>query len=305
MLYAGFVPPATSQSFLLLVLSVCGATAGSNGSYPYSPANYFHIPSTPAVLTVFPLAGKARNVPLPLALGSTVFGPDGKSLYTTGFDTGKQSETLLKVEFNPIRVSTVPGSLGFTVSNFAVSEREDKVVISGHYPPASRSCGVFELNLPGGDVRQVLESSNCTHRSTWSHLSLSPGGEQAVGLHHGQVELLDLANGTSRSLGSDFWTASWAPDGKWIAALKGKQSKLFLIDPNDLTHRRYLGKTGRGVFWSPDSRYLLLDKNQLRCGFTSYSIEILEVATGKRTFIKSSHCKVEGGAMGWFQGETR
>ena len=203
-----------------VTIALIGSMKGSNAVlYPYSPANYFHASSAPSVLTVFPPVGKAINVPLPFALGYVVFGPDGKSLYATGgFDPGKQNETrrgLLKIEFNPTRVSNVPGSLDFGIFGFAVSLREDKIIISGrHLEQGSQSCGVFELNLPGGDVRQVLQSGDCGYRSAWTDLSLSPSGEQAVALHNRRLELLDLMNGTSKSVGSDFWTGAWAPNGK-------------------------------------------------------------------------------------------
>lgn len=123
-------------------------------SYPYSPDNYLHAPSDHSMLAVFPLAGKAINILLPFALGNVAFGPDGKTLYATvgfdGFDPGKQNETrrgLLKIEFNPTRVSDVPGTVEFgSFFSVAVAVREDKILISGERSEGdSRSCGVFEL----------------------------------------------------------------------------------------------------------------------------------------------------------------
>jgi hypothetical protein len=211
---------------------------------------------------------------------------------------------LLKIEFNPTRVSNVPGSLDFDILSVAVSVHEDRIVISGiRREGGQRSCGVFELKLPGGDIRQALKSPGCDYRSLWTDLSLSPSGDQAVAFHKG-LELLDLVNGKSRSIGAEFWTGAWAPNGKWIAALKGRKSQLFLIDPDDLLHHRPLGGTGGGLHWSPDSRYLLLFKDQLLCGFNFYTVETLEIATGKKSLIRSSRCNIEGGATGWVDSET-
>lgn len=278
-------------------------------SYSYSPANYLHAPGVPSVLTVFPELGNARDVPLPFAVGFVAFGPDGKSLYAAaGFDPTQPNERrrgLLKIEFNPTRVTQVLGSLEFGILSLAISQHEDKIVISGRrVEGGSQTCGVFELSVPGGDVRRVVRSPDCNYRSTWTDLSLSPSGDQAVGLHNHGLELLDLAGGTSKSIGSDFWTGAWAPDGKWIAALEGKRSRLFLIDPSNISYRRCLGGTGGGVHWSPDSRYLLLFKDQLLCGFYFYSMETLEVATGKRSVVRSSRCKIEGGPSGWVDSGT-
>jgi hypothetical protein len=244
----------------------------------------------------------------PFALGYVAFGPDGKALYATaGSDPGKQNEArrgLLKIEFNPTRVSNVPGSLEFGIFNMAVSRREDKIVISGlRLQEGSPSCGVFELTLPGGDVRQVLHIPDCEYRSGWTDLSLSPSGEQAVARHNYGLELINLVNGTIKVIGAEFWTGAWAPDGKWIAALDNK-SQLFLIDPSNLSQRRRLGGTGGGVHWSPDSRYLLLFKDQLFCGIYFYTIETLELATGKRSVVRSSRCKIMGGATGWVSSEA-
>ncbi len=274
--------------------------------YRYSPANFFHSPLRPSVLAVFPLVGKAVKVPLPFDPGYVAFSPDGKSLYATAaLDPTKPSDArtgLLKIEFNPTRVSNVPGSLEFVIFSVAVSGREDKLVISGRrLENGGPSCGVFELNLSDGDARQIFRSQDCDYLSAWNDLNLSPDGERALALHNRRLELLDLVTGTSRPIGPpEFRTGAWAPNGKWIAALdNSRPSQLFLIDPNNLSLRRRLGGTDGGVHWSPDSRYLLLFRNQLLCWFYSYTIETLEISTGKRSVIPNSRCSIQGGASGW------
>ena len=58
--------------------------------------------------------------------------------------------------------------------------------------------------------------------------------------------------------------------------------------------------------WSPDSRYLVRSRLQLRCGISfdidpPFTLEIVDVESGKRSLIRSSTCKMEGGNTGWLR----
>jgi Tol biopolymer transport system component len=249
------------------------------------------------------MSGSAIKLSLPLALGYVAFSADGKSLYATaGFHRGNldASRGLMKIEFNPTRVTNVPGSLEFGILSMAVSAHEDRIVISGLRRHNDRTdFGIFELTLPDGNSWQVLQSPNLEPGSAWADLSISPNGERAVAIHKGQLQLIDVVNGVTQPIGSDFWAGAWAPNGRWIAVLAGKRSQLFLIDPADLSHRLSLGRVDGEVTWSPDSRYLLWPRERLFCGFYQYSLETLEIATGKRSSVRSSRCNIEGGAIGW------
>ena len=73
-----------------------------------------------------------------------------------------------------------------------------------------------------------------------------------------------------------------------------------MIDATDTSRRRNIGASGNGpVEWSPDSKYLLLLKSELRCSAYFESLEVLDVENGKRSVIKSSHCEVGRGWVGW------
>jgi Tol biopolymer transport system component len=209
----------------------------------------------------------------------------------------------------------VPGTPGFVVRSFAISGREDKVVISGNREEGSgRRCGLFEILISSGNVRQVL-NSDCRYQWTWDHLSLSPDGGQAIATlgsntdHNLHLELIDLVHGTTRPLSSEFWVGVWSPDGKWIAALANRNRKLFLIDAHDFSKRRDLGGTsGIAPEWSPDSRYLLLWRHELRCGIgidvdTPATLEALDIKSGKRLRIRSSECQLLAGSTGWISSE--
>src|SRR5579872_5751667 len=251
----------------ILISLMVSCTHQIEVGYPYRVANYIPaLDSSSAVLREFPLEGKPLTVHLPVCLGLTLFGPDGRSLYgTNATPLTYESLGLSKIEFNPIRASMVPGTSTFGIKSFAVSIREDKLIIAGARPGSKGwSCGVFEILLPAGEVRQVL-TYDCSYRWSWDHLSLSPTGKEAVATvgsntdHDLHLELIDLVHGTTKSLVSGSWVGVWSPDGKWIAILEGRSPHIFLIDPRNPSQRRSLGHTSSiRPEWSPDSRYLLL-----------------------------------------------
>jgi len=276
----------------------------------YQAANYqFGIRAN--TLMKFPRSGKPITINLPFRLTSATFAPDGKSLYAITNDNQGQG-SISKIEFNPIRVTVMASLEGIITRSFAVSSHQDKVVVSGDRLNAGqRSCGVFEILLPQGAAKQ-LASSNCRDQWRWDNLSLSPDAEQGVvtagsnrnrDLH---LELLDLAHGTVRSLGSDVYIGVWSPDGKWIVArANGNGDKLFLIDANDVSRRRPLGHGEvMAPAWSPDSRYLLLWKD---CGSpgpdSTATLETLDIQSGKRTAVLSSRCQIYHGTTGWMSEE--
>ncbi|BDC48133.1 hypothetical protein F183_A04490 [Bryobacterales bacterium F-183] len=89
-----------------------------------------------------------------------------------------------------------------------------------------------------------------------------------------------------------------------IAAIQWQSRRLFLIDANDTSKRSELAETSR-LAWSPDSKSILIRREHLlRCGFyldtdPPGSLEVVDIATGKRTFIPSSQCRIWDGAIGW------
>jgi hypothetical protein len=221
-----------------------------------------------------------------------------------------------KIEFGPTRLSPVSGTTGFFIKSFAVSGQQDKLVIAGNRLEGhDRRCGVFEVLVPAGTVRQVL-NSDCRYQWAWDDLSLSPDGGQAVATvgsnadHDLHLELIDLVHGTSRTISSEFWIGVWSPDGKWVAVLGNRNRKTSLIDPHDSSRRRDLG--GTSVIkpeWSPDSRYLLLWEHSLRCGIgidldPPATLVTLDIESGKRSTIRSSQCQLVFGSTGWISEEV-
>jgi hypothetical protein len=257
-------------------------------------------------LTVFPLDGKAFAMPLPFPLGAFTYSPDGKALYAVaGLDprNPRGPGGLLRIDFNPIHVSPVPGSLALGVSRLAVSVHQDKIIISGAYQPGNDvTCGVFELSVPSGNVRQILQQPDCDAASSWAYLSLSPDGERAVATHNHRLELIDLVHGTIKSVEDGLLMASWSPDGKWLAALEnGGRGRTILMDASNFERRRFLETSD--VKWSPDSRYLLGWKKLDFCGPDFGTLQMVNIENGKIITIKSSRCRVNQTTTGWLSTE--
>jgi hypothetical protein len=200
-------------------------------------------------------------------------------------------------------VTPILGSLALGVSRLAVSVRQDKIIISGAYRPGNDvACGVFELSVPSGNVRQILLQPDCHAASSWSYLSLSPDGELAVATHNHRLEVIDLVHGTTKSFGDGLLMGAWSPDGKWLAALEnGGQGRTILMDASNFVRRRILGTSD--IEWSPDSRYLLGWKKHDLCGSDFGTLQMMDIENGKMTTIKSSRCRVSQATIGWLSTE--
>jgi hypothetical protein len=97
-----------------------------------------------------------------------------------------------------------------------------------------------------------------------------------------------------------------SPDGKWEADFEHRRrGRLVLRDTQDPTRIRVLGRGGTmEPTWFPDSRYLLLEKWQWRCGVNfdvevPETLEILDIKKRKRSEVKTSRCKVKFGVNGF------
>ncbi len=189
-------------------------------------------------------------------------------------------------------------------------------MISGsHREGLSQKCGLFEVTVSTGSVRQVV-GADCKYQWSWTALAISPDGNRAVAEygnthtdHNYRLDFIDLARSTIKSLG-DLSRPEWSPDGGWVAAIEWNTKHLKLLDASDFSRRRDLGSTIE-MAWSPDSKYLLVWKfHFLKCGFAHdveppASFEIVEVASGKRSLVGSSQCQLISGPIGWMASDIR
>jgi hypothetical protein len=236
-------------------------------------------------------------------------------VYATALkETGPRSLTdergVFKIELDPVRVNTIQGLDDFgSIGPFAVSQGEDLIVSGGskgnNYP--ARSCGVYEVHLPAGDVSAAIETSDCRAGSPWRVLSLSPEKTEALISANRSLALLDLAKGSITKIEGQLSKGSFSPDGKWIAAIQinnPNPPKIILIDRSDLTKRRDLGASEDSeAVWSPDSKFLLHAVYRPACPSQNpLALETLDVETGKRSLIKDSICNSGSSRqIGWIR----
>jgi len=158
-------------------------------------------------------------------------------------------------------------------------------------------CGVFEIDEGSGGSRTLSGGKfpDCIG-------VLSPDGKRVLRLVDGQLTMLELATGGVQIVGDGLRGGYWSPDGRWIAAIRG-YTRIVLIDASNFSRQRELGRSdGEMPKWSPDSKYLLMGKSETACGsWELSSLELIDVLTGKRREIKSSHCKILATAVGWME----
>jgi WD40-like Beta Propeller Repeat len=268
-------------------------------------------------IAVFPPAGNSFEIPLPLIPQWFAYGPGGRTVYETAIiETGSGSFSamqpdILKTELDPVRVSKIQGMTAFySTDRFAISQSEDLIVFSGAKGYPAGPCGVYEIGLPAGDIRAVIETSDCRAGSPWSVLSLSPEKTEALISANRSLGLLDLARGSITKIEGQLSHASFSPDGKWIAAGQYAEgsSKTVLIDRKDLTSRRDLGRASNNeIAWSPDSKFLLQTVYRPACPSQDpLALETVEVQTGNHTLIKDSVCNCgSSGQVGWIRSDIK
>jgi len=243
-------------------------------------------------LSVFPEGTKPVLISLRPDGFPYKFGPMGRSLYGM-----VQGNCLYRLDLESNRGSAVacPTGLQFSIysGDVAISVREDKALIFA--ASRSRNCGVFEIPLPNGTPRLVADVP-CDDRPTGPGFSCSPDCAYATFIHHKTLQVLDVATGKFRSLGAGFLTASWSPDGKWIAALEdGRRPVTVLFDAATLRRRTTLPDSE--AQWSADSRYLL---RVVGCrGREDGTIEALSIDTGRGKTVQSSRCQIYNIGTGW------
>jgi hypothetical protein len=280
--------------------------------FPYQAASYVggRLTNSPG-LTVFPFDRESFSIAVPLTLGRIAFSLDGTTMFAPAVPdpAGQNGRRIVKIELSTLRITTVPGSsMTSTVTALAVSRTGDKIVYRGGWGDVgSRTCGLFDLDIASGRIRAVLETSDCSGVSNRTWVSLSPDDRQVVTSVDGVLQIVSLQDGTTQPIGRGLVHGAWSPDGRWIAAIELGQAglcKAILIDPSSPSRRRDLGGVeDEPLVWSPDSDYILHSIGGSDCPATNRearSLDRMDVATGKRSIIKSSVCKVIAGSeIGW------
>lgn len=253
------------------------------------------------------MAGPKLTITLPDEIrNSTVsaFGLDGQSIYLS-----EPGEGIIRIDFNPIRKTTIRGSSGLgSIWSLTVVERSGLTFVSG---TASGQCGTFEIN-PTTGARRVLLAGAYPLCGGGGGV-VSPDGKRAVRHIRGDLFITELGTGANRIIKgfedkatpddvSWLHKLAWSPNGRWISVVEAN-GRIVLIASDETDRRKYLGNSAGAapVSWSPDSRYLLVHKSGLRCALYLYfdSFEAIDIETGTTIAIKSSRCEVSSGWAGW------
>jgi hypothetical protein len=271
-------------------------------AFPFYPA-YFE-PSSPPRLWAFPPDGPKAQVALPEGLPRNLrgvaFGDDGAALYLQTMNFLDRSAGIYKVQFRPSRQDLVPGSIGVGELWCLTASRGTGVLtLSGMSWSLNRS-GVFQIDPRTASSRALPPGSPSPCGGSGG--VLSPDGAQALVRGGKELGVKAMTTGAISEIkgASSGAQGSWSPDSRWVAVVRDGSATL--VDTKDVTRRRRLGSIGHGpLIWSPDSRYLLLRKSTFSCGFGNEggSLEVVNVETGKRREIGSSHCGVTAGTLGW------
>jgi WD40 repeat protein len=280
-------------------------------------AAYIHPGDHGPALTLFPMEGPEVSISLPAGLSRNLrvnaFSPEGKAVYVQ--NASRSSDGIRKIEFKPERQSIIPGSVGLgPIWHLTVAQPSGRIFVSGISGSGRKAdCGTFEIDLNAATFRTLLAGlyPDCGGGAG----DISPDGKRVLRFSGKELSVVDLETGdvraikgVGRGLSQEQVTWSrkivWSPDGRWISAILS-HNKIVLIDATNMSQRRNLGASGNGpVEWSPDSKYLLLSKSELRCFEYFESLQTLDVETGRRSTIKSSHCKIGPGWVGWIDPEA-
>jgi len=265
--------------------------------YQFSAAYFEGPPGITKRLFLFPLRGRVLSVPLPVLPSDFVllaYSPDGKALYGSTILPGT-AKGPIKVEFNPPRKSVVPGSAVFRIQGVTISPQLDRIFIYGLNTNPGNEYGLFELDPVTGTSKAVLLDPDAFSGSLTSS-----------DRRRRWAELLNPRDGTIMALGDGFRAGAWSLNSRWIAAIHdtGGKEEIVLIDGSNISRRRTLLSTEDGVFhWSPDSRYLLIARSEILCGPFNGSLQTVDIETGKRKRIESSHCRVLTNTTGWMDNQ--
>jgi hypothetical protein len=291
---------------LATIVIGCGFSASLRAESSRYCAAYFGV-GDPSHITLFPMTGPEVTVPLPPGLPATfqvvAFSPDGTAIYGQKSSPGP-SDGLIKIEFRPARSTELRRSFELGRVWFVTPlQPAGKIFVCSGLRTPEHECGVYELDPESGTIQAVRVGMRPGCGGALG--PISPDGKRVLSYGGERLSILDMKTGNVDQLGGGLTQGSWSPDGRWIAAWGN--GKIVLIDAANTSARKKLGGSGfGGVFWSPDSKQLLIGKSQLSCAPTLFgeSLEVVDVASGHRSLIKSSHCRIVATTVGWIDREA-
>jgi hypothetical protein len=265
--------------------------APASGLPRFEAAHYEH-----DAIDVFPHGGKEFSIRLPPNVPATAnligFALSGRSAYLQVPDAAilHLSDELIQVDFSPLRLFSVPGSggLGNVISVTTSLSASLLVAASG----GQGLCRAFEIDTSHGIHRPILTGSGCV-------FGVEPDGKRVLIGDNLDFKVVDAMTGAIKLSGVG--RGAWSSDGKWLAI--SKKGEITVFDGRTFSvRRRFRASSVDGhLVWSPDSKRILFAQQELRCLLQDdfESIAVLDIETGKKWVISSSHCMVTNSQIGW------
>jgi hypothetical protein len=231
------------------------------------------------------------------------YGPDGQVIYGQKMLSFSQPAGIEEVDFDPPRARIVPGSADralIQIFCLDVSRLSGRLTVMGTPWSQPRT---FEIDPAAATITQMQPDSPSTCGGPGG--LLSPDGKRVLAKRGKSLAVTDLQGRVVRAIQGTKKDAGylWSPNSEMLLWARGNE--IMLIDLSkelEVSPPRELGSAGDSdVVWSPDSKYLLIRTSSLSCQLNLYgeSLDVIEVATGKRMPVKSSHCEIMAGAFGW------
>ncbi len=254
-------------------------------------------------LTLYPPEGKSKTVEIPFGvLFPLTQAPDGKSIYLAPHNP-TQPGPIMRIDFRPTRLTRVPGSDGFlTIPHLRVLANGTMFATGCRKTGDATTCGAYKIDPASGNQR-LLRAGDWQHRfgevsADGKRALCSTGDFREPRKALFAFSVVDLESGLDLPL-KGVTNGTWSPDGRWLVVVR--DDRLELLDAATLKPQRTLGSADGMGTWSPDSKFLVSYKSQFGCTLTLYfqSLAILDISTGKRKVIPSSHCDVSAGPIVW------
>lgn len=251
-------------------------------------------------VSVFPRNGREFAFELPRSVPATVnligFASNGRSAYiqVPAADRLHVSDELVRVDFSPVGLAPVPGSAGLG----DIISVADSIFGNLFVGAMGRGvCGVFEIDTSTGTNHPIMAGPR--RGGGGCVTQVEPNGKHVLMPDDMGFRVLDSVTGKVEFRGSGRGT--WSPDGNWLASA-GK-SKITVFNARDFSVRGRFGASSVDghLVWSPDSKRILFVRKERRCFLQDdfESIAMLDIETGKKGVISSSHCAVTNSQIGW------
>jgi hypothetical protein len=257
---------------------------------------------------VFPDGGQEFSLRLPpdvpAAANLIGFASSGRSAYVQIPSAAvlHLSDELIQVDFSPLRLFSIPGSGGLGEIISVASSLSGSLLVTTAYGQQGL-CGAYEIDASHGRRRPIL-TVPARPDCRFGPMQVNPDGKHVLVADNLSVKVVDVATGAV-TLSGIFGRGGWSPDGNWLAFWR--EGEITLFDGRTfLKRRRFRASSVDGhLVWSPDSKRILFVQKELRCFLRGdyESIALLDIETGKKSVISSSHCAVTNSQMGWIDVE--